>query len=650
MRNVKSLVYGVITMLAFAACEDNDYSGGNEQDEESIILSQQPTADEIKIRYQGKGCYAGILDDLIENHLKPRVQENGTDLSDADLDVVIMSEAFAGEVLNDQTKFEQLKTLWNKQRAVGFIEPESNAIELLDKLRNQSFDYRSEITSEMVSDFNKIKLFVTVAGLKNYVHDKYNDPIDFQVTETSIEENQSVTESQYVKQIPVKMDGYHLGQVAEGLCAWLNQNVAIEDGVDPALVKSRSDSEYTYGSSATEWVRNLSISYQEVSEYNDPTFSARTFSTTTQVKAIGAYCGSDNSDLYDIEVLDKFPISQIYYQNYLLDQYGAVDYKDKYTGYCYRGPEVELNLKDASGKEINSGVGIYSASPQIENETLSTTHYPATASFGSSVSGGVSSEGPGLSVGLSSSFTLPYDATTYAYKEMKFNYSEGGGKSKWEYYHDGYWIYNWTWGFNGKFNNVYGPAKNDSDFSFMLTFKLPNSRSYGEQDVYLDTKMSYGIYSEVCKPKKHTRYSYHWGPFNRSFLLPVVYRYFGKYAPSYYSATISATDDDWVNLKSMLEDNPTYRALCDDAIMVGARVETTADGRNGVEAQAERIWIETMNSIIQQRNGHTYVDGEWVIGLYGEGSWLKKGLHIKGNNWEIVDDVTEYDHLSPERE
>lgn len=649
MRNVKNLVCGVITMLAFAACEDNDYSGENEYDEESIILAQQPTADEIKIRYQGKCYYAGISDDLIENHLKPRVQEHGTGLSDADLDVVIMSDAFAGEALNDQVKFEQLKTIWNKRRAVGFIEPGRNAVELLGKLRNQSFDYRSEITSETVSDFNKIKLFVTVAGAKNYVHEKYNDPIDFQVTETAIGENQRVTESQYAEQIPVKMDGYHLGLVAEGLCAWLNQNVAVEDGADPALVKSRSDSKYAYGSGEIEWVRNLSVSYKEISEYNDPVFSSRTISVTTRVKTIGAYCVADNSDLYDVEVLDKFPVSQIYYQNYLLDEYGVVNYKDKYTGYCYKGPEVELNLKNGSGNAINSGVGIYSASPQIENETLSTTHYPTTASFGSSVSGSVSSEGPGLSVGLSSSFSLPYDATTCAYKEMKFNYSEGSGKSKWEYYHDGYWIYNWTWGFNGSFNNVYGPAKNDSDFSFMLTFKLDDSRSYGEQDIYLDTKMSWGIYSELCKPKDHTRYNYYWGPFTRSFLLPVVYRYFGKYAPSYYSATISATDDDWVNLKSMLEDNPTYKALSDDAIMVGARVETTADGRDGVEAQAERIWIETMNSIIQQRNVHTHVKGEWVVGLYGEGAWLKKGLHIKGNNWEIVDDVTEYDHLSPRR-
>lgn len=647
---IKFFLYAVAVMTVTACSDDDSPSPGADvgaDDVETITLKQQPTADEIKTFFHGKGFYGDVADNLIENYLKPRIGESTSDISDDDLDFVVLSDAYAAEIVKSQSEFDKVKALWNKKRAIAFIEPSKNSVELLEKLRSQDFDYESEITNEMVSDFSNIKLFVTVSGQKNYVLDKYTNPTVFQTEKTTIGENQSEEVTTTEEQVPVKMDGYHLGLIAEDLCSWLNKNVTVEDGSDPALVKASSSTDYTYGCSETDWTQKLSLTYSEVSEYNDPTFSSRTIAAKTHVKVTGAYCEADNSDIYDVEVLDKFPISEIYYQNYLLDEYGAVNYKDKYTGYCYTGPSVDLSMKNASGQILNSGVGIYSASPQAVNNDVSTTHYPMTASFGSSIAGSVSSDGPGLSVGLSSNFTLPYEATTYAYKEMKFNYGESDGTADWDYYHDGYWIYDWTWGFNGSFEYVYEQAKSDSDFSFMLTFKLADSQSYGEQNLYLNANLRYDVYSEVCKPKKHTRYRKYWGPINRSFLMPVVYRYFGKYSPSYYTATISATDDDWVNLKSLLEDNLTYRALSDDAISVGARTEKTVDGRNGVEAQAERIWIETMNSIIQQRNGHTYVEGEWVIGLYGQDAWLKKGLHIKDKTWEIVDDISLYDNLSP---
>ena len=110
-----------------------------------------------------------------------------------------------------------------------------------------------------------------------------------------------------------------------------------------------------------------------------------------------------------------------------------------------------------------------------------------------------------------------------------------------------------------------------------------------------------------------------------------------------------ATGQEWANLKTWLEGSINYLALSDNAVSVGSRVEKTSDGRRGVEVQAEMIWEETINSIITQRNGHITVDGEWVIGLSdSKGNWIKKGLHIKGNTWKMVDDITQYDHLSPE--
>lgn len=647
-RYFKFMILAVAAALVTVACTREEPQPVDVPDEEdSIILAPQPTTDEIKTSFHGKGFYGTVEDSLIELYLKPRIQQQVDSVNDVEIDFVLMSETYAEEVLNNEALFECLRALWNKQRAIGFIHPGRYSIELLGKLRNQSFDFETTITDDTVADFSGIKLYVTIAGIKNYVIEDYALPRSLLTESTIYSEDDSEQIESSKTEMDVAMNGYHLGLIAEDLCAWLNSNVTIGAGSDPALVSTRSGEEYAYGYSETQWTQNLSISYDEISEYNDPTFSRRTISAKTKVKVTAGYDASDNSDIYDVELIDKFPISQLYYQNYLLSTYGIVNYKDKFTGYCYTGPNVELSMKDASGQVISNGIGIYSASPQIDNETLSTTHYPMTASFGSSLSGGISAEDPSLSAGLSSSFTLPYEATTYAYKEMKFNYSESSSASKWEYYHDGYWIYDWTKGFNGSFENVYGPAKNDSDFSFMLTFKLNDSRSYGEQNIYLNGNIGYEVYSEVCTPKKHVRHRKYWKPQNHSFLMPIVYRYFGNYTPSYYAATVSATDDDWVNLKSMLEDNPTYYALSDEYILVGARVETTSDGRKGTEVQAERIWEETMNSIIQQRDGHTYVDGEWVIGLYGEGSWLKKGLHIKGNEWTIVEDVTAYADLRP---
>ena len=634
--------------MTFTACtKDAEANQQNpEQPEDSTTLEPQPTTDEIVTRFNGKTFFAGLNDELVDGYIKPRTTNIAADIADEQVRFILMSENFASEAINNENVFDLLQLAWNRHRAIGFVNPGDNAIILFNKLRNHDFNYSADIDPKMRDAFGKMKIFVTVAGIKNYVHEKYDEALTFYSNATTLLEDGTETEESNSEELTLEMNGYKLGVVAEDLCTWLNTKVSTEDGADPALV-TRADDEYIYGYSETEWSKKLKATYNHVSSYNKNELAPRTITNKTIVQVTGGYYEKNGSDLYDVTLIDKFPISQLYNENVLLSQYGLFNYKDKYTGYCYTGPHYAIYLQDSSKTTMDSSkVSISGASPQIENGDLSTTHYPLNASFGSSLSGGVSAEGPNMSVGLSSNFTLPYDARTIAYKEMKFNYSEYNGTSKWEYYHDGYWIYNWTWGFNGKFDYVYGPAHNDSDYSFMATFELKDSRKYKEENLYLGTTASFHIYEEYCTPEKHTRYDSYWGDFNYTHLLPVVYRYFDHYEPSYYSATFAMNDDDWVNINEALMDNPTYKALCNEDMMVGARVEKTSDGKAGTQAQAERIWRETMQSIIKQRNGHSRVNGEVVIGLYSENSgWLKMGLHIKDNEWKIVEDVSVYDNL-----
>ena len=656
MKKLTHLFCGILLFSAMAvSCSEEETSNGyDDSSETSAILPPQPTSDEIRTLFDGKTFFGDVNDRLIQNFILPRISNMSDSIEDSNLQFIVLPEKYAETILANENLFNSLKRFWNRKKALGFFEPGKSSLTLIYKLRNYDYSYTPEITDDMVENFKNIKLFITNVEGKSYVRERY-DVVQELVSEAIIMEEDSVeTTEQNAHQVEIAMSDYHLGQIAEEVCLWLKENIQIDDESDPALVRAISSFDYASNAvSSVTWSKNLTIDYDEVGSYHNSNLTPRTITRTMFAKVTGGYSQEENADIYDVAIVSKFPVSQIYYWNIHLKTYGLFEYKDKFTGKCYTGPIVEFSLDDASGNKVPN-TKIYSPVPQVENHEITTTHYPATAEFGTSLSGGISTSGPEASVGLSSTFSLPYDVKTQAYKEMKFNYSESGSYAKWQYYHDGYWIYDWTKGLNGRPDHAYEAATNDKDFEFLFTYRVDDSKSLGEKNLYLNAIINDEIYSEYCTPDKHTRYRKWWTSTKKnSLLLPVVYRYFGQFRPNYYSGTTSINDDDWVNLSVLLEGNPNYRALSDETISVGSRVEITKSGRSGVEEQAERIWTETIESLVKQNNGHVHVSGEFVVGLYGgtnknDQGWLKKGLHVKGKEWKLVNDVTEYENLSPD--
>lgn len=644
-------MFMLAAMAAFTtACSSDDPKPNiDDKDETSYSPDPQPTEDVVKTYFTGKVLYWGVKDSKILEYLSRRAS-NESDLDDEKLQFILLSETSAKDILENNVYFSKVRRFWNKKKALGFITPGKNSLELLERLRNIENTDETQVTEGMVESFSNIEVLIAKADGLNFVMEK-NVAQTISVQETQYDEASSSDKESTFTVEPLH-NNFVRGRISENICKWLNENVGIEDGTAPALVKTtRGSFEYSPLYSTTTWIQNLSVNYDEVSEYNNPKFSKRTVSVQTTIKSMGVYSDTDNSDVYDVEIKSLFPIRETYYENVVLKTYGLVDYKDKYTGKCYVGPSLDLWVSNSGGEALGTGkAAVFSPAPCIENGQITVTHTPATATFGADVSGGISSSGPELSGGLSASVTMPTESKTKTYSEMKFNYSGSNAHAIWDYYHDGYWIYHWVKGFNGSHEGAYPSAISDKEFEFKLSYKLYNSKSIKDNNLYLNVKPKYEIYSEVCKPKKHTRWTSTWSKLStKQILLPVVYRYFEKYTPSCYTSTLPATGQEWANLKTWLEGSINYQALSDNAVSVGSRVEKTSNGRRGVEVQAEMIWEETINSIITQRNGLITVDGEWVIGLSdSKGNWIKKGLHIKGNTWKMVDDITQYDHLSPE--
>lgn len=422
---------------------------------------------------------------------------------------------------------------------------------------------------------------------------------------------------------------YEKGRAGENFAEWLNENALIGDQPDIAFSRS-SSSEYSLVPVTKTFHRSFTVSHKWINEYDKDAKAPgdQIIDTKTVITIYGSYSPEFNCDVYDVNTYQEFPTQNIYHKNKVVKKSGL--YKYKFTGSCYYGPRVKLAL---TGIDNNSDVELEEAAPLPENGDYRVSHNPMTVSLGASLQGKVSSKGLEGTIGLSCGITLPSTTIQFSHKDIGISYSNSNDIADWEYYTD-YSIYKHQLGFNGNFIGVPDICRSFCRTDQAVTFVVSDTKGYGDKQLKLKYDVYFRTYSEYCRIWNGWwhRQKYYYP--TQSIALPTVYRFFEKYTP-YHIAKYSGNADtaDWTYMNNLLKDNVNYRALCDEALKVGATTDA------GLDINATKIWREALTALVKQYNG-TKTGSKYVVALAkSDGSHLPLGLVIKDGVWSITENV-----------
>lgn len=493
----------------------------------------------------------------------------------------------------------------------------------------------SNLTSPTAQDlaiFNGINIYAVRADGNCFLQEKIGGGGFAKNLYSQIGENENgTTENSGIQQVSdadSTPNDYNKGIAGENLAKWLNKNASIGEQRNIAFV--RSDSEFSVYPVKTTYHHSYDITHDWIKKYNSDASvpNSTTIDVKSEIVAYGAYSTSENCDVYDISLYQEFPADKTFIDDVYVHEYLAYNYK--YTGGCYYGPTVNINLDDISESEIE----LEEIAPlPLTDGQYNNTHYPMQLSFGSSLEGNISTSGVGISSGLSTSCTLPYSTISFNHAEMPINFSNDNKHAIWEYSTD-YQIYNCIWGFNPKPNDIPDIVHSFCHTDQAVTFVVRNTKSYGNKLFRIGYDIKYTDYSEYADPWqgwKHTHTRHYSGLFIN---MPTVNRYFEKYTPYPMPGFSGPADSsEWNNLQALLMNNVNYRALCDETLKVGAQTQ------DGLDPTAENIWREALESLVKQYN-NTKTNYQYVIALAkSDGSHLPLGLQIKDGVWKIVENV-----------
>ena len=661
--------------LSVAACHKEDSLPDSPNKGPEVIT---PDIDKINTTLRGKALILASNGNIIPM-LQARLTELSTDISDTDLKFILMDEATAADFLADNTKYSMLRSRYNSDCAIGFVDPAANSLRLMEQLRRPLYEANlpTKVDNTLIEQFSDIHIYMMMSNGNAQATPKPDreSVSRIEVVSTTFEEDESGTEttSEYTTKAKPNLTSHLLGRAAEKIISWVNREIESADGLHPALTRSDSVDYRDESTSTYEWNDvSLTLDFSEISDAHggvDSTFSPITVETDVKFTISAAYDEKQNKDVYDVQMSYKYPANESWMAKGDYEKHGIIYYEDmaynyKWAGYVFIGPIINLQMKRDTTTIDNANVETWGAAPRNEAGSVVNTHVPLGVehgySFSCGASVGMSAGGPSAeksrAFGFSKAYTEPADLTTTSSSEMPFEYVDKLNDIEgayWEYNRTSYNLYDYTWGINPSLNDV--PSSiliSNVEQSAGVSFILSNSRDFGDSDIKLSIDMSYKLYSEACTPWDRDRFTRTVPSLNESITAPIVYRYSEKYNPGPYNSETSADDDGWMQLKSMLMQNPLYKSLdTADVLKVGARVEyvdikvTGEDGSvttekvRGVDAMFDEIWADTIKSLVNQYNG-TKVDAVWIIGATDAyGNWQKRGLYINGTTWQETLDI-----------
>lgn len=635
MRSLKywlcPLCVGIMSLSMFSCSDDDSISTGGVE-----LNGGQEAIDSVKTLFKGEVALLQQDYDRVMSYLNKRFVKTTTELTDS-ADVVVLDETKARGLIAGGEEYDVLKNVWSSNKILVFISPGSYAYQLVSHLNQNLYGSDSTVTApsdEELSDFENVKIYAIRAdgtalyheGIGTIGNTSHQDTCQ-SAGEEYRQHSLSAADSSYSGDAAPVLSEYDRGRIAENLASWLNEHaltgnqrhIALQSesssfSVDPVCVTRHYSITVTH-----DWFKKYCSDPDEVP-------ASKTVDAKVQMDIYGAYSTKSKCDIYDINMYEEFPAQNTFVKDMYV--YEKALYNYKYTGGCYDGPTVDMYLKDISESDIE--VEEAAPLPQTDGQ-YNNTHYPMQMGLGTSFQGDASAS-PGVSMGLSMSFQLPYSTVSFNHAEMPISFSNNGKHAIWEYSTD-YKVYEGIWGINPTYVDIPDVVHSFCKTDQAVTFVVNNTKDYGTKSIKLSTSIKFKIYSEYADPWDHAWYHKSW---TKGFYttLPKVYRYFGKYTPSPMPGYSGAGDgSEWGNLEDRLMRNINYRALCDETLKVGAQVES------GLDKTAESIWRSAIESLVTQYNG-TKTTNEYVIVLSKEnGTHIKLGLHIKDGVWRLVENV-----------
>lgn len=628
------ILTGILSFTLLSCCDEhNELPSENDGNH---YINTEPTEDEVKTQFNGSVAFLQQNADAAISYLKKRFVNTTSSLTE-NSDVVVMDEASAANITNNNANYSLLKHLWNSNKIIIFINPNVNAYILQKKLEQLTNDTPIENpTANELSMFDGVNIYAIRTDGTALFHEKIGCENGIESSVTTDDMNNNSTNDALLTATPNNTkfipNEYHKGRLAENVATWLNENAQLETQANVAF--SRTDSEYTMVPTSITRHFSYTLTHDWVTKYcEDAEVPAPTVvDAKTRLDIYGAFYTTTSSDVYDVAIYEEFPANTTYVENAIIHEHLA--YKYKYTGGCYYGPTVDLRLKDidVSTIEIEQPTPLKSADGQYNS-----THYPMQIGFGTSLQGSASLglEGPsmGLSMGLSSSCTLPYTTISFNHAEMPFEFSNTDKHATWAY-STNYKAYTCNAGFNAKFNDIPDIVHSFCHTDQAVTFIVGKSKSFEKNTLSLLYDIKWTTYSEYGAPWDHIHHTHSKIYKNILVSLPKINRYFEKYTPTLIPKFSGPVDGSgWTNLQTILKNNINYRALCDETLQVGAQTEADLD------ATATTIWREAIQSLVTQHNG-TQTSDTYVIALAdSSGHHLPLGLVIRNGEWYITENV-----------
>lgn len=618
-----ALLLSAWTLITLVACSEDPTGGGSGGINPPV--NPQPTEDVVEATFSGLVVNLANTPTGALPYISKRLSNTTTTLSD-EADVVIIDEACAQRLLQNEADFILIKRLWDYKKAILFLDPGAQAIALKQALNGHSTLEGSHLEQQL-SLFDQMCVYITRADGSSLYHEKADKESET-VTGIigSINEN-----GERIEETPIEMTyavpaptEYHKGRVGENVARWLNKHALVGEQSHSSF-RTRSE-EYMTTPVIRTWEVSRTITYDwpktecgQSGNFPDP----RTVTARIEMVIYGGYWEAGDADVYDVNIYEEFPANQTYIQNYYYREKGAYNYK--LTDGCYYGPRVRLSFDQSTGDYPLEDIQLEQVAPLPQGGTYSTIHAPAATSFGSSLAV-TASYPPGITGGFSCGISLPQTNITFNHSDMRMDFDNTNKEALWTYSTD-YSAYQSYVGFNADFIGVPEIVRSFCHTDQAVSFLLQNSRKYEKQTIYFDVLVGRTVYGEFAEPWDHrwcTReHSTHWW----SIGLPKVNRYFAQYTPYPFPGYSTADSPGWSFLEKSLMDNINYAALCNDDLWVAAQVEGELD------PTAEGIWADVIETLKTQYNG-TDTDGEYLIALARpDGTHLNLGLHIKEGKW-----------------
>lgn len=626
-------------LCSLGACT-NDELEREPQDDDSDeqIYTPQTQDDVVKTRVADKTLFFMGGHSHLDSFLAKRF-DNITTSYDDDVQLVLLNESKAAEVMADEELYGKIRSYWLQNKTIGFVKPAEKAITLIHSLKSAGSQLNA---SPSISEHHKqymedLLLFVTNANNKSLAYHSFDNKdrthknsnviIDSETGDSDSNEN-SVN-------IPIKPNDYSWGQVAETLCAWFNKQQANKSTLLANMTHTRSESDLEPTKQEITHGELISLPLDYLNQFDDHYPRDLEPVQTTAILTIEILGGfNDNSgelcDVYDVVVTSEIPAQETFAFVDCTFKKSAL-YRYKATGFGYLGPTATYKLVNEDGSNITLPTSVHEMSPIVEGGTIKTTHTPGKLTFG----GEISTKGGGAA-SFSMKYTIPSTSTTISTADNPFDFSkEGSTGASWTYHKGAYDYYSHTWGFNGKYLETAPEiTRTFASYKQAVTFKVENSRELGAKNLSLYVDVDYSFYSEACSPWKVNKHTDYIDIDPVYLVIDPVSRYFDKYTPGRFYSDANVDSSSWLNLESLLMGNVNYKHLCNDDLRICAQLE------EDLTPNAEAIWEETIETLITQYNG-TLTGHEYIIGLASStGEWIRFGLHIKDGEWSFVEDIS----------